>query len=85
MQEGSSDALSWSQNSHHAHHDYFLLFLGILLILLGSNWIRIGKAWTRFDGWLYREQESKEFWWQVAMYYLSGIGVLLYILFREYR
>jgi len=33
----------------------------------------MGKSYVRFQGWVYRSEEPKKFWWSVATYYLGGI------------
>jgi len=40
-----------------------------------------GKTWARFQGWINRAEEPRQFWGVVAMYLLVGIcfiGIFLY-------
>ena len=49
------------------------LVFGVFLLLLGVVYTCIGKSYIRFQRWVYRSEDPKEFWWSVAMYYLVGI------------
>jgi cell division protein FtsW (lipid II flippase) len=49
------------------------LVFGVFLLFLGTVYTCIGKSYVRFQGWVYRSEEPKEFWWSVATYYLLGI------------
>jgi hypothetical protein len=49
------------------------LVFGCVLLFLGLAYTCMGKAFLRFQGWVYRSEQPKEFWWSVAMYYLGGI------------
>jgi hypothetical protein len=49
------------------------LVFGCFLLFLGVVYTGMGKAYIRFQGWVYRSEEPKEFRWSVAMYYLGGI------------
>jgi hypothetical protein len=60
---------------------YIFLILGVISFSAAVVWTYTGKAWVRFDGWVYRAKEPKWFWWEVALYYLVGvlfIGISLY-------
>ena len=61
---------------------YIYLILGVISFSAAVVWTSIGKAWTRFYGWVYRAKEPKQFWLVVALYYLGGvffIGIFLYM------
>jgi amino acid permease len=60
------------------------LFVGALILCLATIWISIGKAWTRFHGWVYRTEDPKQFWECVVGYYLSGILVIFYFVYKLY-
>jgi hypothetical protein len=60
---------------------YIFLILGALSFSAAVVWTCIGKARTRYSGWVYRAKEPTQFWWVVAIYYLSSvlfIGTFLY-------
>lgn len=57
---------------------YTLFDFGIFLLFLAAVYTYIGKAWNRGGGWVYRAKEPKRYWWEVATYYLGGIGVIAY-------
>ena len=40
----------------------------------------MGKVWVRFNGWVYRAQEPRIFWGEVALYYLGGVCFIGYFL-----
>ncbi len=60
---------------------YILLTIGMITISCGCFFAYRGRAWTRFHGWVYRAKEPKWFWWQVALYFLCGVGVIGYFLY----
>jgi hypothetical protein len=49
------------------------LVCGVFFLFLGVVYTGIGKSYIRFQGWVYRSEEPKEYWWSVAIYYLLGI------------
>jgi len=54
---------------------------GMLLIFLGMVYTYCGKAYVRFQGWVYRTKEPKRYWGEVVTYYILGavlIGLFLY-------
>jgi hypothetical protein len=60
---------------------YGLLAGGIVLIALGALYTYTGKAYARFHGYIYRADNPKGFWLEVASSYLLGlalIGLFLY-------
>ena len=50
-----------------------LLVFGVFLFFLGVVYTFMGKSYIRLQGWAYRSEEPKEFWWSIATYYLGGI------------
>ncbi len=63
---------------------YLFLILGGISFSAAVVWTCTGKAWMRFHGWVYRAQEPKRFWLEVAMDYLIGavflfVGIRLYL------
>lgn len=56
---------------------YILLILGFISILAAVVFACIGKASLRFHGWVYRAEEPMSFWWQVSLYFLGGIGLIV--------
>jgi len=62
---------------------YLFLILGGISLSAAVVWTCTGKAWVRFCGWVYRAEEPKRFWSEVATYYVGGIvflGIFLYLL-----
>jgi hypothetical protein len=59
-----------------AHPRYGLLIGGIVLIALGALYTCTGKAYARFHGWIYRADDPKGFWLEVAGSYLLGIALI---------
>jgi hypothetical protein len=67
---------------------YIFLLLGCVSFCAAVVWTCIGKARTRFYGWVYRTGEPTQFWLVVAVYYLGGvlfIGVLLHKVYGQIR
>lgn len=60
---------------------YVLLIIGLLAISAAVLFACTGRASTRFHGWIYRAKEPKWFWWNVAMYFLGGVGLIGYFLY----
>jgi hypothetical protein len=52
---------------------YIYLILGVVSFSWAMVSTYTGKTWARFGGWVYRAEDSTEFWWIVAIYYLSGV------------
>ncbi len=67
---------------------YNYLILGIVAFSAAVVWTCIGKARTARHGWVYRAHEPFDFWFTVAIYFLTGvlsIGMFLYkIVGRSY-
>jgi hypothetical protein len=61
---------------------YIFLILGGILFCAAVVWTCIGKARTRFHGWVYRAQEPIVFWLVVATYYLAGVYFIGYFLYK---
>ena len=58
-----------------------LLILGSLLIFTAGVFAYTGKASLRFHDWVYRDKEPAWFWWQVALYFFGGVGLIGYFLY----
>ena len=58
------------------------LCIGLAIFCIATYWIRVGRVWTRFHGWLYRDDDSRGFWWEVAMEYLIAIALIVYFTFK---
>jgi len=63
---------------------YFQLIFGVISFSAAVVWTCTGKAWARFHGWVYRAEEPSGFWWVVAMYYLIGVFMIGYFLYKVY-
>lgn len=61
---------------------YFQLIFGVISFCAAVVWTCTGKAWARFHGWVYRAEEPTDFWWAVAMYYLIGVFLIGYFLYK---
>jgi hypothetical protein len=61
---------------------YDFLILGIASISAAVVFTFTGKAWVRFNGWVYRAKEPRWFWWEVALYYLAGVWFVGYFFYR---
>jgi hypothetical protein len=68
----------------HSGPPYSLFVFGIFILLLAVIYTCTGKAWIRFHGWVYRAEEPKRYWIEVAMYYLFAAGFICYFLCRFY-
>jgi ABC-type cobalamin transport system permease subunit len=58
------------------------LILGVISFSAAVVFTCTGKVWVRFNGWVYRAQEPKWFWWEVGLDYLIGVGFIGCFLFR---
>ena len=63
---------------------YGLLWAGIFILFLAMVYTYAGKAWICFQGWAYRAEEPKRYWSEVATYYLLGLGLIGYFLYKFY-
>jgi hypothetical protein len=64
---------------------FIFLILGIFFISAAVVYTRMGKAWGRFNGWIYRAEKPVTFWVEVVFYYLGGVWSLGYFWFRIYE
>jgi hypothetical protein len=61
------------------HYSYLIdsqhrfLLIGIILLLLAVVCTLTGETFERYHGMVFRAQEPKRFWWDVALFYLVGI------------
>jgi hypothetical protein len=55
---------------------YGLLVGGVALIALGALYTCTGKAYARFHGYIYRADDPKGFWLEVASSYLLGLALI---------
>jgi hypothetical protein len=63
---------------------YGWLIFGAFLFLLGVVGTCTGEAWARYGVVVYRDEKPKQFWWLVASYYLGGLGLIGYFLYKVY-
>ena len=63
---------------------HIFLILGVLSVSAAMVFTYTGKAWVRFNGWVYRAKEPGWFWWDVALYYLVGVWFVGYFLYKVY-
>jgi len=61
---------------------YIFLILGVIFIFAAACWMYMGKAWVRFNGWVYRAKEPKWFWWQVVVCFLGGAAFVARFLYE---
>jgi hypothetical protein len=57
------------------------LMLGAIFISAAVVFTCTGKVWVRFNGWVYRANERRVFWGEVAVYFLVGILFIVGFLF----
>jgi hypothetical protein len=57
------------------------LIAGILFLFPAVAGTFTGKAFAPHRGWDYRAERPNEFWLDVALFYLGGIGFILYFLY----
>jgi uncharacterized membrane protein YfcA len=55
---------------------YVLPAFGIFLIVRGVVCTYTGKIYARFHGWVYRQEDPKGFWLEVALGYVLGLGLI---------
>jgi len=59
---------------------YIFLILGVVSISASVVWTLTGSVWVRFHGWVYRAKEPGSFWWEVTLYFLCGVGLIVYFM-----
>ena len=65
---------------------YYFLVFGLIRFIAAvvSTWT--GKTYGRYGrGLASRAKEPTDFWWTVAVYYISGICFIGYFLYEVYR
>jgi RsiW-degrading membrane proteinase PrsW (M82 family) len=61
------------------HYSYLIdrqhrfLLIGIVLLVMAVVFTLTGESLERYHGIVYRAEEPKRFWWNVAMFFLGGI------------
>lgn len=63
---------------------YGLLIFGFVSLLIGVIATFTGEAWGRFGRVTYRTKQPTEFWWEVVLSYLIGIGFIGYFFYKVY-
>ena len=61
---------------------YIFLILGVIFLSVAVIETYTGKAWVRFNGWVYRDKEPKWFWWQIVVCFLGGAGCIARFLYE---
>jgi hypothetical protein len=59
------------------------LLIGILLLVMAVFFTLTGETVERWRGIVSRSEESKRFWWDVALIYLGGIFFIALYLFNR--
>ena len=60
-----------------------MLFFGVGLIVFGVVYVCMGRAYARFHGWIYRANDPKGYWREVALYFVLGAGFVVYALYEK--
>jgi hypothetical protein len=63
---------------------YGLLIFGVFSFFLAVSGTCTGEAWARFGRVVYRAKEPKKFWRLVSVYYLGGVCLIGYFLYKVY-
>jgi hypothetical protein len=58
-----------------------LFAFGVFVLLLGLVYLISGKVWVRFQGWVYSNEEPRRYWLELALYFVCGLGLMLYAIF----
>jgi hypothetical protein len=66
----------------HLRPPYIFLILGFVSLAAGVISTCTGVSWARYGRVIHRAQEPKEFWWNVAIYYLAGVLFIGYFLYK---
>jgi hypothetical protein len=61
---------------------YIFLILGVVFLSAAAVETYTGKAWVRFNGWVYRSKEPKWFWWQIIVVGLGGAALIARFIFE---
>jgi hypothetical protein len=64
-------------------HQHRFLLIGIVLLLVAVVFTLTGETLERGYGIVERTDEPKRFWWNVALFYLSGIFFIALYLFNR--
>jgi hypothetical protein len=59
-----------------------ILTAGIFVLLLAAGYTYTGKAWIRYQRWVYRAKEPKRYWREVSKYYLLGFALIVLFLYE---
>lgn len=64
---------------------YIFLIIGFIFFSAGVASTLSGRVWVRFSGWVYRSEEPKWFWWEVALDYAVGVFFIGWCLYKVSR
>jgi energy-coupling factor transporter transmembrane protein EcfT len=70
------------------HYSYLIdrqhrfLLIGIVLLVMAVVFTLTGESLERYHGIVYRAEEPKRFWWNVAMFFLGGIFFIALYLYN---
>lgn len=63
---------------------YAFFTAGMVFLFVAVLYTYIGKAWNRYNAWIYRAKEPKRYWSEVGSYYIVGIVLIGVFLFEVY-
>ena len=59
-----------------------MFFFGMFVIFLAVVYTCIGKVSDHSFGWIERTRDPRGYWSVLALYYLGGLGFVVYYLYR---
>jgi hypothetical protein len=78
---GEHGSESMDKFSYLIDRQHRFLLIGIVLLLMAAVFTLTGETVERYHGMVYRAEEPKRFWWDVALFYIGGIFfIALYLL-----
>lgn len=60
---------------------YFVLIVGVIFTLWGAIMIETRRTWSRYRGWIYRDEAPGKFWSDVAVCFIAAAGFLGYFVY----
>jgi len=61
---------------------WIAVFFGVISLSLVFLWTCLGRVWRlRYDVWIHRKENPREYWYEVAMYFGTSIAAFGYAIY----
>lgn len=54
------------------------LIFGIGVLYLALYWIKAGRVWNSYYGWIYRNENPSIYWLELVIIFIAAVGLIGY-------